>query len=66
MWQSALKAQNSVWQFYQLTMTQWPVPGGTPANPGTPNFSFPGAGATSAFANTRWRHGTRPTSVPAA
>ena len=51
-WQRALKAQNSVWQFYQLTMTQWPVPGGTPANPGTPNFSFPGAGATSAFANT--------------
>ena len=51
-WQSALKAQNSVWQFYQLTMTQWPVPGGTPTNPGTPNFSFPGTGATSAFANT--------------
>jgi hypothetical protein len=52
LWQSALKAQNSVWQFYQLTMTQWPVPGGTPANPGTPGFSFPGTGATSAFANT--------------
>jgi hypothetical protein len=33
-------------------MTQWPVPGGTPANPGIPGFSFPGTGATSAFANT--------------
>jgi hypothetical protein len=51
-WQSALKASNSVWQFYQLTMTQWPVPGNAPANPGTPGFSFPGVGATSAFANT--------------
>lgn len=51
-WQSALKARNSVWQFYQLTMTQWPVPGGAPANPGTPGFSFPGIGATTAYANT--------------
>jgi hypothetical protein len=53
LWQSALKNSNSVWQFYQLTMTQWPVPGNTPANPGTPQFSFPGSSdATSAFANT--------------
>lgn len=51
-WQAALKAKNSVWQFYQLTMTQWPVPGNAPTNPGTPAFSFPGNGATSAFANT--------------
>jgi hypothetical protein len=51
-WRSALKAANSVWQFYQLTMTQWPVPGNAPANPGTPGFSFPGTDATSAFANT--------------
>jgi hypothetical protein len=51
-WQSALKARNSVWQFYQLTMTQWPVPGDAPANPGSPNFTFPGTGATSAFSNT--------------
>ena len=51
-WQKALKAQNSVWQHYQLTMTQWPVPPNAPANPGTPGFSFPGFGATSAFANT--------------
>ena len=52
MWQSALKAKNSVWQYYQLTMTQWPVPGNAPANPGSPGFSFPGFGATSAYANT--------------
>jgi hypothetical protein len=52
LWQSALKAQSSVWQFYQLTMTQWPVPANAPTNPGSPGFSFPGAGATSAFANT--------------
>jgi len=52
MWQSALKAKNSVWHYYQLTMTQWPVPGNAPANPGSPGFSFPGFGATSAYANT--------------
>jgi hypothetical protein len=51
-WQSALNRQNSVWQYYQLIMTQWPVPGDTPANPGSPNFTFPGSGATSAFANS--------------
>jgi hypothetical protein len=51
LWQSALKAKNSVWQFYQLTMTQWPVPPNMPANPGAPGFSFPGTGATSAFSN---------------
>jgi hypothetical protein len=52
LWQAALKARNSVWQFYQLTMTQWPVPANSPANPGSPGFTFPGAGASSAFANT--------------
>jgi hypothetical protein len=49
-----------VWQFYQLVMTQWPVPpqgvppeGPVPASqPGSPNFTFPGTGATTAFANT--------------
>jgi hypothetical protein len=52
-WQSALKASNSVWQFYQLTMTQWPVPGNAPANPGSPAFTTPAQGGiTSAFANT--------------
>jgi hypothetical protein len=52
-WQSTLRAKNSVWQYYQLTMTQWPTPGNTPANPGTPNFTIPGtAHPGSAFANT--------------
>jgi hypothetical protein len=45
-----------VWQFYQLVMTQWPVPGNTPQNSGAPGFTFPGTispgdNATS-FANT--------------
>jgi hypothetical protein len=53
LWQDALKAANSVWQFYQLTMTQWPVPPNSPANPGTPAFTTPAQGnITSAFANT--------------
>lgn len=43
-WRAALASKNSVWQYYALTMTQWPVPGSTPANPGTPGFSFPGLG----------------------
>jgi hypothetical protein len=41
-WQGALKAQNSVWQFYQLTMTRWPNPPNSPGNPGSPDFTFPG------------------------
>ncbi len=49
-YQAALKG--TPWQFYQLVMTQWPVPGNTPANPGTPTFTFPGTGATTSFANT--------------
>ena len=51
-WQAALEAENSVWQFYALTMTQWPLAASTPGNPGTPANTFPGNGATSAFANT--------------
>lgn len=50
-YRAALAQQNSVWQFYQLVMTQWPVPGDAPANAGTPNFTFPGTGATTAFSN---------------
>lgn len=42
----------TAWQFYQLTMTQWPIPENSPNTPGTPNNTFPGSGATSAFANT--------------
>ena len=40
------------WQFYQLTMTQWPLVAGDPTIPGTPGNTFPGTGATTAFANT--------------
>jgi len=49
------KALGGVWQFYQLVMTQWPVPQGSgpipPSQPGTPAFTFPGTGATTSFAN---------------
>jgi hypothetical protein len=38
----AQAAPNSPWQYYELVMSQWPVPGNTPANPGGPKFSFPG------------------------
>lgn len=57
-YQSALKGANSVWQFYQLVMTQWPIPqppnttNVPPSQAGTPNFTFPGLGASSGFANT--------------
>ena len=40
-----------VWQFYQLVMTQWPVPGSTPANTGKPANTFPGTAASTAFSN---------------
>jgi hypothetical protein len=38
----AKAAPNSPWQYYELVMTQWPVPGNTPANGGDPKHSFPG------------------------
>jgi hypothetical protein len=52
-WQQALSQRNSVWQFYQLTMTQWPTAKpANPVTPGTPQNTFPGVSPTSAFANT--------------
>ncbi|MEP7342380.1 MAG: hypothetical protein ABI977_31930, partial [Acidobacteriota bacterium] len=54
LYQQALKNQNnSVWQFYQLTMTQWPQKPNMPLNSGAPGNTFPGSTppATSAFAN---------------
>jgi hypothetical protein len=42
----------SVWQFYRLVMTQWPLAIASPQVPGSPPNTFPGTGATSAFANT--------------
>jgi hypothetical protein len=56
LYRQALQSRNTIWQFYQLVMTQWPtssppnadVP---PEKPGTINNTFPGTGAQSAFAN---------------
>ncbi len=48
---------NTVWQFYQLVMTQWPLQlqGGQPipsSQPGTPDFTFPGTiNDSTSFAN---------------
>jgi hypothetical protein len=42
----------TVWEFYELTMSQWPSDASDPAKPGTPDNTFPGVGATTAFANT--------------
>jgi hypothetical protein len=49
----ASAAPNSPWQYYQLVMTQWPLPGSTPSNPGTPGFTFPGVATpvNSSFSN---------------
>jgi hypothetical protein len=50
---SLLRAENSAWQFYQLVMTQWPLPVSSPQTPGTPSNTFPGLGTDqTAFANT--------------
>ena len=54
LWQTALRAQNSVWQYYQLVMTQWPGanfdPPGTSAAPGLTTPGLPDN--HSAFSNT--------------
>lgn len=61
LYRAELAKVNSVWQNYQLVMTQWPrtIPPATPADPkkpGTPPTTFPGSPistlAVSAFANT--------------
>ena len=41
----------SIWRFYQLVVTQWPLVPNSPKTPGTPPNTFPGVGATTAFAN---------------
>src|SRR5205085_3805557 len=46
-----MAAAGAKWQFYQLVMTQWPLAASDPSKPGTPANTFPGTGATSAFAN---------------
>jgi hypothetical protein len=50
-YQSALQAKGGPWQYYQLVMTQWPKQPSQPTLPGTPPNTFPGTGATTAFAN---------------
>lgn len=56
-YRQALAQQNSVWQFYQLVMTQWPLQKNPPepippSQPGTPNSTFPGLGSDgTAFSN---------------
>jgi hypothetical protein len=50
-YRNLLRGAGSVWQFYQLVMTQWPLVPLQPATPGTPANTFPGTNATSAFAN---------------
>lgn len=56
MYRQALGAQNSVWQFYQLVLTQWPKrPDGGPIDPdtpGTPEYTRPGIGDALNVANT--------------
>ncbi|HEX3448598.1 MAG TPA: hypothetical protein VHS97_10120, partial [Isosphaeraceae bacterium] len=44
---------NSIWQFYQLVMTQWPLTPNSPTTPGDPAHTFPGSPPNdqSAFSN---------------
>jgi hypothetical protein len=49
-YRNALKG--TPWQFYQLVMTQWPIPASQPGINGAPGNTFPGRGATTAFSNT--------------
>ena len=47
--------KNSIWQFYQLVMTQWPITPSSPSTDGSPGNTFPGSPApndSTAFANT--------------
>ena len=34
--------KGSIWQFYQLVMTQWPIVPNSPSTQGTPDNTFPG------------------------
>lgn len=43
--------RGTVWDNYQLVATQWPTTPDDPSLPGTPQNTFPGTGATTAFAN---------------
>jgi hypothetical protein len=52
-YQSELAQKGGPWQFYQLVMTQWPLQLNRPQPipPRTPDNTFPGTGANSAFTN---------------
>src|SRR5712692_6988887 len=51
-YKNLLHAQGSVWQFYQLVMTQWPLVPNSPQTPGNPPITFPGQGSDqTSFAN---------------
>ncbi len=51
-YQDLLKQKNSIWQFYKLVMTQWPVPPSRPDLDGSPKNTFPGTGSDqTAFSN---------------
>lgn len=51
-WRAALAQQSSVWSFYQLVMTQWPIQPNRPRDNGGSANTFPGEDdASSAFAN---------------
>ncbi len=46
------KLAGTIWQNYELVMTQWPLVPNSPTTPGTITNTFPGKGDNSAFANT--------------
>lgn len=48
--QALAKLGSGVWQYYTLVMTQWPIRAFT-NDDGSPGNTFPGTGATTAFAN---------------
>lgn len=43
---------NTPWRFYNLVMTQWPLQPNRPGTFATPQNTFPGNGATTAFTNS--------------
>jgi hypothetical protein len=54
-YQQALANAGSIWRFYELVMTQWPLQPNMPQLPGTIANTFPGSGGGSdatVFANT--------------
>jgi hypothetical protein len=44
-YQNLLSGSGSIWRFYQLVMTQWPLTPNSPTTPGNPANTFPGTGS---------------------